>query len=199
MYFVGGMHSQSTIEDADDSGINYGVAVMPSGVSDGKEINIQFATGYAITKTAQNPDAAWQFLKESAYANDDMAKATCASGMTSSKKVADDYYANLTYGDKDFSNKIFVDHMGANPPVPLRRHAGLRRRHLGHHGFRYHRRQSGSRRYAGRIRAARSRGIRLLLLQHRSKRELVTPTADAKGSPNFPLRLPIKRKSGVSL
>ena len=119
MYFVGGMHSQSTIEDADDSGINYGVAVMPSGVSDGKEINIQFATGYAITTTCQNTAAAWQFLKESAYANDDMAKATCMSGMTSSKKIADGYYASLTYGDQDFSNKIFVDHMGATHLFPF--------------------------------------------------------------------------------
>lgn len=119
MYFVGGMHSQSTIADCDENGINYGVAVMPSGVSDGKEINIQFATGYAITTTCQNPDAAWQFLKETAYANDDMCKATCASGMTSSKKVAGEYYANLTYGDQGFSNKIFVDHMGATHLFPF--------------------------------------------------------------------------------
>jgi multiple sugar transport system substrate-binding protein len=119
MYFVGGMHSQTTIEDAEENGINIGFTVMPCGVSDGKEINIQFATGWAITKTSQNPDAAWQFLKESAYANDDMAKATCKSGMTSNKNIAGSYYATMTYGTCGFTNKIYVDHMGATHLFPF--------------------------------------------------------------------------------
>jgi multiple sugar transport system substrate-binding protein len=119
MYFVGGMHSQSTVADAEENGIRLGFSVMPRGVSDGKEINIQFATGWAITKTAKNPDAAWLFLKESAYANKDMAKATCNSGMTSNKVVADTYFANMTYGNCGFSNKIFVDHMGATHLYPF--------------------------------------------------------------------------------
>ena len=112
MYFIGGMDASDTITDAEENGINLGFCTMPCGVSDGKEINIQFATGWAITKTAKNPDAAWQFLKESAYANDDMAKATCGSGMTSNKAIAESYYENMVYGKCKFSNKLFVDHMG---------------------------------------------------------------------------------------
>lgn len=119
MLFMGGMTSQDNVRDAEESGINLGFCMMPSGVSDGKEINIQFATGWAISKTSQNPDAAWQFLKESAYANDEMAKATCNSGMTSNKAVAESYYANMTYGDCGFSNKMFVDHMGATHIFPF--------------------------------------------------------------------------------
>jgi len=110
MYFVGGMHSQQTIMDAEENGINIGIAPMPRDAN-GKEINIQFATGWAITKTSKNPDAAWQFLKESAYANDEMAIATCKSGMPANKRIAETYYANMTYGKCNFSNKIFVDHM----------------------------------------------------------------------------------------
>ena len=128
-----------------------------------------------------------------------MAKATCISGMTSSKKVAEEYYATLTYGDQDFSNKIFVDHMGATHLFPF----------------------GGTLASAGDIWATmvsaitddnqdpaatqaeyaprRSRGIRLLLLQHRSERGLTEPIANAKGSANCPLRLPIKRKLGESL
>lgn len=119
MYFVGGMHSQETILDAEENGINIGICTMPCGVSDGEEINIQFATGWAITKTAKNPDAAWQFLKESAYANDDMAKATSQSGMPANKSVAENYYANMTYGKCNFSNKIFVDHMDETHIFPF--------------------------------------------------------------------------------
>ena len=33
----------------------------------------------------KNPDAGWQFLKESAYANDEMAKQTAICGMPSNK------------------------------------------------------------------------------------------------------------------
>ena len=119
MYFIGGMHSQETILDAEENGINISFCTMPRGVSDKKEINIQFATGWAITKTSKNPDAAWQFLKESAYANDEMAKATSKSGMPANKSIAESYYANLTYGECNFSNKIFVDHMGATHIFPF--------------------------------------------------------------------------------
>lgn len=119
MYFIGGMHSQETILDAEENGINIGFCTMPRGVADGKEINIQFATGWAITKTSKNPDAAWQFLKESAYANDEMAKATSKSGMPANKSVAENYYANMTYGKCNFSNKIFVDHMADTHIFPF--------------------------------------------------------------------------------
>lgn len=113
MYPMGGFESQSVIADAEENGINLGFCMMPSGTSDGKEINIQYATGWAITKTSQNPEAAWQFLKESAYANEGMNKETCASGMTSNKAVAQNYFAEMVYGDCQFNNSVYVEHMGA--------------------------------------------------------------------------------------
>jgi multiple sugar transport system substrate-binding protein len=119
MYFAGGMDSQSIVADAKENGINLGVCSMPCGVSDGKEINIQFATGWAITKTSTNPDAAWQFLKESAYANADMAKETCNSGMPANKAVAGADFGKIAYADPSFTNQIFVDHMGATHVFPF--------------------------------------------------------------------------------
>lgn len=119
MYFAGGMDSQSIVTDAKENGINLGVCTMPCGVSDKKEINIQFATGWAITKTSKNPDAAWQFLKESAYANADMAKETCNSGMPANKAIAESDFGKITYADPVFTNKIFVDHMGATHVFPF--------------------------------------------------------------------------------
>lgn len=111
MYTLGGMESESVINDAEKNGIHLGYCMMPSGL-DGKEINLQFATGWAITKTSKNKEAAWEFLKESAYANKDMCKATCACGMTSSKEVANNYFAKLVIGKSKFSNSLYVNHMG---------------------------------------------------------------------------------------
>ncbi len=111
MYTLGGMESQDVINDAEKNGIHLGYCMMPSGM-DGKEINLQFSTGWAITKTSKNKDAAWEFLKECAYKNKDMCKATCACGMTSSKEVANDYYSKQTYGKSKFSNAMYVNHMG---------------------------------------------------------------------------------------
>ena len=119
MYFAGGMDSQSTVADAKENGVNLGVCTMPCGVSDGKEINIQFATGWSITKTSKNPDAAWQFLKESAYANANMAKETCNSGMPANKAVAESDFIKIAYADPSFTNQIFVDHMGATHIFPF--------------------------------------------------------------------------------
>jgi multiple sugar transport system substrate-binding protein len=108
MYPLGGYEVESFINDAETNGVNLGFTTMPSDPS-GKEVNVLFATGWAITTTSKNPDAAWQFLKESAYANDEMCKATCAAGITASKKMAKDYYGTQTVGKCGFSKSMIVD------------------------------------------------------------------------------------------
>lgn len=111
MYPCGGFEAITVTNDADENGINIGFAPMPSD-PDGNEINIQYATGWAITKTSKNPDAAWQFLKESAYENDDMLKENAVVGMPAGKSVAEDYYANITYKGDGLDNSYYVEHMG---------------------------------------------------------------------------------------
>lgn len=111
MYPCGGFEAITVTNDADENGINIGFAPMPSD-PDGNEINIQYATGWAITKTSKNPDAAWQFLKESAYENEDMLKENAVVGMPAGKEVAENYYANITYKGDGLDNSYYVEHMG---------------------------------------------------------------------------------------
>lgn len=111
MYPCGGFEAITVTNDADENGINIGFAPMPSD-PDGNEINIQYATGWAITKTSKNPDAAWQFLKESAYENEDMLKENAVVGMPAGKSVAENYYANITYKGDGLDNSYYVEHMG---------------------------------------------------------------------------------------
>ena len=87
MYPCGGFEAITVTNDSDENGINLGFAPMPSD-PDGNEINVQYATGWAITKTSKNPDAAWQFLKESAYANEGMLKENAVVGMPAGKESA---------------------------------------------------------------------------------------------------------------
>lgn len=111
LYPCGGFEAITVTNDADENGINIGFAPMPSD-PDGNEINIQYATGWAITKTSKNPDAAWQFLKESAYANEDMLKENAVVGMPAGKSVAESYYADITYKGDGLNNSYYVEHMG---------------------------------------------------------------------------------------
>ncbi len=114
MYPCGGFEAESFLNDCAENGINVAFVPMPSGVSDGKEINVQYATGWAITQTAKNVDAAWEFLKESAYANEDMCKATATCGIPASKAVAENYYAKIEYpGFGTTFNDYMVGHLGA--------------------------------------------------------------------------------------
>lgn len=110
LYPCGGFEAITVTNDADENGINIGFAPMPSD-PDGNEINIQYATGWAITKTSKNPDAAWQFLKESAYANEDMLKENAVVGMPAGKSVAESYYADITYKGDGLNNSYYVEHM----------------------------------------------------------------------------------------
>lgn len=111
MYPCGGFETITVTNDADENGINIGFCPMPSD-PDGNEINIQYATGWAITTTSQNPDAGWQFLKESAYANDEMAKATAICGMPANKAVAESFYKDITFLGEGLDNSYYVEHMG---------------------------------------------------------------------------------------
>lgn len=118
MYPTGGFETLAVTNDAKENGLNIGFCPMPCD-SDGNEINIQYATGYAITKTSKNPDAAWQFLKESAYANDEMAKQTAMCGMPASKKVASSYYNSITFKGENLDNSYYVEHMGKSHLNPF--------------------------------------------------------------------------------
>jgi multiple sugar transport system substrate-binding protein len=111
MYPMGGFESATVVADAAENGINIGFCSMPSDVS-GKEINVQYATGWAITKSCKNPEAAWQFLKESSFANDDMGKINARVGIPANRTVAESYFAKLSVGAVKFTNDYYVKHIG---------------------------------------------------------------------------------------
>ncbi len=120
MYPLGGFEAESFLNDCAENGINVGFCPMPYDVKGEKEINVQYATGWAITTTAQNTEAAWQFLKESAFANEEMCKATAICGIPASKEVAENYYANIEYeGFGTAFNDYMVEHLGASHINPF--------------------------------------------------------------------------------
>jgi multiple sugar transport system substrate-binding protein len=110
MYPMGGFESKQVITDAEENGIKLGFCSMPSD-SKGNEINVQYATGWAMTKTSTNKDAAWQFLKECSFANDDMAKITARVGIPGNAKIAKNDYAKMSTGDVKFTNEYYVSHL----------------------------------------------------------------------------------------
>jgi multiple sugar transport system substrate-binding protein len=73
-------------------------AVLPPKDPNGKNTNITYATGYAMNIASKNKEAAWQFLKEVSFANDDMARQTMKVGMPANKKVANGEYSRIQYG-----------------------------------------------------------------------------------------------------
>lgn len=82
-------------------------AVLPPKISvTGKNSNITYATGYAMNKNAKNKEAAWLFLKEVSFGNDEMARATARIGMPANKRIAEEYYASMYHGN--VSNKKFI-------------------------------------------------------------------------------------------
>jgi multiple sugar transport system substrate-binding protein len=72
--------------------------VLPPKDPNGKNTNSTFATGYAMNAASKNKEAAWLFLKESSYANDDMARQTMRVGMPANRKIADGEYSRIQYG-----------------------------------------------------------------------------------------------------
>jgi ABC-type sugar transport system, periplasmic component len=118
MYPMGGFEAEQVINDAEENGIQLGFASMPSDPS-GKEINIQYAGGWAITDTCKNKDAAWQFVKEVSYENDDMGAINAKCGIPASFKVAQDKYAKMTTGDIKFDNTYYLDHISKTHVNPF--------------------------------------------------------------------------------
>lgn len=102
--FPAGGFEIATITEAIGDAFEWG-AVLPPRNSSGNT-NITYATGYAINKDAKNPEAAWQFLKEVSYLNDEMATVTAKVGMPSNKKIADEVFAKKVYGP--VSNDMYV-------------------------------------------------------------------------------------------
>ena len=90
MYTLGGFETKLIAEEIGEN-FNWDVVSMPK-VPDGGKNNLLYATGYAMLKDSENKDAAWTFLKEASYENEDMAKETCRAGMTACKSVAEGYY-----------------------------------------------------------------------------------------------------------
>lgn len=105
MYPLGGFETK-LIADEVGTNFNWDAVSMPK-VPDGGKNNILFATGYAMLKTSKNKDAAWTFMKEAAYGNEDMAKEVCKVGMTSCKSVSESYYKGITNGP--ISNQVYLD------------------------------------------------------------------------------------------
>lgn len=104
MYTLGGFETKLIAEEVGDN-FAWDAVSMPK-VENGKN-NLMYATGYAMLKTSKNKDAAWTFLKEAAYANEDMAKETSKIGLTSCKNIAETYYKDLEYGP--IKNSAFLD------------------------------------------------------------------------------------------
>ncbi len=105
MYTLGGFETKLIADEVGEN-FKWDAVPMPK-VADGGKNNLMYATGYAMVATSKNKDAAWTFLKEAAYANEDMAKATCTVGLTSCKTVAESYYKDLKYGP--ISNGIYLE------------------------------------------------------------------------------------------
>jgi multiple sugar transport system substrate-binding protein len=93
---AGGFEIATITEEIGDS-FQWG-AVLPPKDPKGKNTNITYATGYAMNVAAKNKDAAWLFLKEVSYANDDMARQTMKVGMPANKKIAAGEYSGIKYG-----------------------------------------------------------------------------------------------------
>lgn len=59
-----------------------------------------------MLETSKNKDAAWTFLKEASFGNEDMGKAVAAFGMPSNKKVAESFYKEIKNGPIDNSKYL---------------------------------------------------------------------------------------------
>lgn len=108
MYPIGGFEAEMIVTEAEEAGVQVGIVAMPK-TTTGKDINIQYATGWAITKASKNPDAAWQFIKESSFDNEEMGKVNAKVGIPANKKVAENHYANITYGKTQLKNTLYLE------------------------------------------------------------------------------------------
>lgn len=104
MYPLGGFETKLIAEEIGDN-FNWDVVSMPK-VKDGGTNNVMYATGYSMLKTAENKDAAWTFLKEAGYENEDMAEVTSRVGIPGNKTAAEGFYKEITNGPIDNSKYL---------------------------------------------------------------------------------------------
>lgn len=97
VYPMGGFEISAVSEEIGDA-FEWGAVLPPKAASGGENTNITYATGYAMNTSSRNKAAAWQFLKEVSYSNDDMAKKTMTAGMPANRKVAENDFSAITYG-----------------------------------------------------------------------------------------------------
>jgi multiple sugar transport system substrate-binding protein len=95
--FPAGGFEIATLTEEIGGSFPWGV-VLPPKNPQGENTNITYATGYAMNAAAKNKDAAWLFLKEVSFANDDMARQTMKVGMPANKKIAEGEYSRIQYG-----------------------------------------------------------------------------------------------------
>jgi len=110
MYPMGGFEANQVINDAEENGINIAFTSMPCDPN-GNEINVQYATGWAMTTTCQNKEAAWTFIKESSFANEEMGKINARVGIPANKNLANTIYAQTKIGDVGFDNTYYTQHI----------------------------------------------------------------------------------------
>ena len=115
IYSMGGFEIGSLTEQIGDT-FEWDAVLPPVISKTGKNSNVTFATGYAMNKNAKNKEAAWQFLKEVSFANEDMARITATVGMPGNKKVADNFYADISYGN--VPNLKFVEGLATSRLYP---------------------------------------------------------------------------------
>ena len=104
MYPLGGFETKLIAEEIGDN-FNWDVVTMPK-VKDGGTNNVMYVTGYAMLNTAENKDAAWTFLKEVGYENEDMAEVTARVGIPGNKTAAEGFYKEITNGPIDNSKYL---------------------------------------------------------------------------------------------
>ena len=104
MYPLGGFETKLIAEEIGDN-FNWDVVAMPK-VKDGGTNNVMYATGYSMLKTSENKDAAWTFLKEVGYENEDMAEVTSRVGIPGNKTAAEGFYKEITNGPIDNSKYL---------------------------------------------------------------------------------------------
>lgn len=104
MYPLGGFETKLIADEIGDN-FSWDVVAMPK--VEGSDVNnIMYATGYAMLNTAKNKDAAWTFLKEVSYENEEMAKITARVGIPGNKAVAEGYYKEIKNGPIDNSKYL---------------------------------------------------------------------------------------------
>lgn len=97
IYPMGGFEIAALAEEIGDA-FEWDAVLPPKISATGQNSNITYATGYAMYNGAKNKEAAWLFLKEVAFGNEEMAKATARVGMPANRKIAEEYWANLYNG-----------------------------------------------------------------------------------------------------